>query len=77
MDTSINETHFQWIIDNLEKTSVGQVMKKLQYDMGIDLRGGSIETEIEERIGRKLTEEEMYKVRPIVFKINDTLYGEE
>ena len=79
MNDSNKETHFNWILDNFGKVPLRDIVKCLETSLGIPVGydDDSLEKEITDSLGRELSKEEAFRLRPVIMEIYSNYYGEE
>lgn len=73
------ETQIKWILDNHGNVSLASIVDRFQKILDIDLNedGYDLEAELVKYLGRDLTSNEIFRLRPIFMDIYNNYYGEE
>lgn len=79
MGNLAKETPIQWILDNYKKVPLATIVDRLQTFLDIDLAEEEydLESELVRYLGRDLTPQEIFRLRPILMDIYENYYGEE
>ena len=71
------EANIQWLLNKHNQTPINVVMQRLEEMLDIDPEEDDVEAAIIDYLERPLTPEEIFKLRPLLMKIEDNLYQEE
>jgi hypothetical protein len=73
------ETQIKWILDNHGNVSLASIVDRFQKILDIDLNEDEydLEAELVKYLGRDLTSNEIFRLRPIFMDIYNNYYGEE
>jgi hypothetical protein len=79
MGDSEKEMHLKWILESYGDISLARIVDRFQKILGIDLDNDEydLESELAKYLERDLSENEIFRLRPILMDIYDNYYGEE